>query len=359
MEFRFIKSDQLIAFARECPGRYTNAVPITPARADSQAGNPFASKEDVLLIVAEEGRQLLGFIGILPFAGGADQNIPMYWNTGWWTAPGSGAGVSLGLFRHFLDLTRGRNAFSDLSPHTAPLLEKMGYPVRHRTGIVVRLRSALHSRARVSERRMLKLGATTGLLSLADIVMNRIVYRKIKAEGTRDAGQGFRSPHREEDLSFIRENSKNRLVVPGGRVIEWWEESRWLTKTGTEVPAYPFSSRAQHFGMEWIELKTGGKLRGLVLVSVRDGVMKSLYFWIRKGEERAFFDHFWAAVGQRKDVHSLVSFDPTLVNDFERSRRAGMRYSEKIRSTAVSLQITDELGFEPELCDGDGDYLFT
>lgn len=359
MEFQFITTANILDFARECPGRFKNAVPVTPSRAAGQARNPFAGREDVLLIIAVEDKELKGFLGILPFGGGPARNIPLFWNSGWWTLPGAGAGVSLGLFRHFLDLTGGRTAFSDLSPHTAPLLEKMGYPVRQRKGFIIRLRSAFRSRAQASERTLLRLGASTGILSLADFMLNRMVYTKLKAEGNRDALPGFRSSHREEDLSFIRENSEHRLVVPGGNAIEWWEGSRWLADERVEGPPYPFRSRARYFGLEWFERRVDGKLAGLGLVNLRDGVMKTLYFWIPEGEERAFFDHFWNSLKGRKDVHSLVSFDPVFVKDFEGRRRNGLKYSEKMRSSAVSQKIIDELGYEPELCDGDGDYLFT
>ena len=98
MEITRISAKELVSFAETAQHEFDNAIPITLSRARAQAANPRVKPDSVLLVIARQKRQLLGFIGILPGIISANNEKPLFWNTGGWVKPGSGAAVSMSLF---------------------------------------------------------------------------------------------------------------------------------------------------------------------------------------------------------------------------------------------------------------------
>ncbi len=96
-----IKLKELAGWAANIPGQpaYNKAVPITLTRAVSQSKNPYARPEDVVLLVAFNGDQCVGYHGLLPAVLKYGDNLArVHWATTFFVAPdfrGQGIGKHL------------------------------------------------------------------------------------------------------------------------------------------------------------------------------------------------------------------------------------------------------------------------
>ena len=91
--------------SQAAPGDF---IPITIQRAEAQASNPYAAPEDVALLVAYNGEELVGYFGILPIMlQHRDDTSKVHWFTTWMVNPKlRGAGVGSALMQAALDLDK-------------------------------------------------------------------------------------------------------------------------------------------------------------------------------------------------------------------------------------------------------------
>ena len=103
-----IKIRDLLAFSQKVianaqPGEF---IPITMQRAEAQVANPNAAPENIALLVAYNGDELVGYFGILPILLRHGREISkVHWFTTWMVNPNlRGAGVGSALMQAALDL---------------------------------------------------------------------------------------------------------------------------------------------------------------------------------------------------------------------------------------------------------------
>jgi GNAT superfamily N-acetyltransferase len=88
---------------RSAPER--NLVPITPHRAQAHAANPYADPDDLVLFVAYEGNECVGYIGALPGRLRVDGRLTkMYWGSAYYVRPDQrDTGVAMQLMARLLE----------------------------------------------------------------------------------------------------------------------------------------------------------------------------------------------------------------------------------------------------------------
>ncbi len=368
MKIRLIKASDLLEFAEKAASFYEGSIPITPWRADSQVKNPFSNPDDILLIVAEKGKKLLGYIGIVPGIAGKDYGKRLFWNSCWWVEEGSGAIVSMRLLQEFMKITNKQLAFSDLSERTKQIIAKLGFQVKERDGVLFSIRSGLHSRTSNKtntdiKSRILNFIRFAGLFKLLDIFLNLILPVGLKLESNLNEIdiQKLRTPD-EESYSFIERKSQNDITVPNEQHFNWWLSSAWLIKkteeTSTLTDRYYFSSLAKNFELYLVKLRKGTEIIGIAILSSREGVVKTHYLYYDKVNADLFFHSLYRQIIEDSINHRIITFHENFA-DFLKSRA---RYKNHLRNlkryTAISPQITNE-ATDYRFQDGDGDYIFT
>jgi hypothetical protein len=84
-----IKVHELVAYARRfAVPEYRGLCAITPQRAAAHEKNPYAAPDDVGLLVAYDGDELIGYLGILPGLWRRETELrKVYWLTALYVAP--------------------------------------------------------------------------------------------------------------------------------------------------------------------------------------------------------------------------------------------------------------------------------
>ncbi|MDF1571468.1 MAG: hypothetical protein P1P82_07630 [Bacteroidales bacterium] len=370
MEIREIKASEIVDFANQVAASTSPVLPVTPWRAGSQAENPDARPDDLLLIVAiGNAGQIAGYIGLLPFQLSGNETERISWNTCWWVAPGAGAGVSLSLFSRFLKVTGNRVAFSDMTEKTAGILRRLqGYHVASRTGMAVRFRHAYNKRIRTSRKapRVLQVAAVTGIFRLADGILN--TGRKKRTERwLREHPAPCRITVSRElhdtHVDFAREHSKGDITLPSIKRFNWWRDHPWLVPpdsyTRRIARRYYFSALAVHNELFIPECTCNDVLAGFAIISNRDGVLKTHYLYFRSDSEQAFYQSLLNYLITIPGSHTLVSFHEGFAGFVEKQKFPAVHARKATRYTALSLPLEETLENNTRFRDGDGDYIFT
>ncbi len=368
MEIRHIKASELVEFAEKASSYYKADIPITPWRALSQAKNPFARADDVLLIVAEENQELLGYMGILPGIIANNSSERIYWNTCWWSNPASGAMVSITLLSEFMNLTSKRVAFSDLSQRTQTIIQKLGFSIMERGGVLMNLRSALHSRSAFRKKSDFKSKALflirkTGVFLVLDMLLNlfrRSVFGKL--EKNPEVGILKIQNPGEEFYSFIKDHAHEAITLPTSKHIKWWFSDSWLVgenaNTKNTSGNYFFSSLCKHFDLWALVVKRHETIIGSAILSRKDGVLKTHYLYYSPENKRHFFNALLTNIVEENGNKRLISFHEEFADFLIKESRIKNRIKKLKRYTAISTIFSDkdrEFWFQ----DGDGDYIFT
>lgn len=370
MEFREIRASEIVDFANQVAASSSPVVPVTPWRAGSQAENPDARPDDILMVVAiDNSETIAGYIGLLPFQLPGNEAERISWNTCWWVAPGAGAGVSLSLFSRFLKITGNRVAFSDMTEKTAGILRRLqGYHVASRTGMAVRFRHAYNKRIRTSRKspRVFQLVAVTGILRMADVVLN--TGRKKRMERWLRAHPApcritVSRELRETHIDFARTHSEGDITLPSIQRFNWWQEHPWLVPpdsfTRQIARRYYFSALAVQNELFIPECICNDVLAGFAIISNRDGVLKTHYLYFRSDSEQAFYQSLFSHLVTIPGAHTLVSFHEGFAGFVEKQKFPAVHARKATRYTALSVPLEEALENNTMFQDGDGDYIFT
>ncbi len=371
MILRQIKISELVALTESPEYKTWTNVPISPARAYSQSLNPCSQAEDIALVIAldEKSGELLGFAGSYPSRLQKPDFKRYTWNSCWWVAEGVGAEVSMQLFVNFLKSWDKNVAFSDLTDKTFKIIRSLGFcHCMERPGVVLDIRPGFVSRIRAiyySKRKirsLAKLLLYTGIPWLADLLAEIVLFIPFRT-GKR---QGYsRKPvfldfPEEKDFVFMKRTGTGSIHNPESEELKM---PSWICKpTGENVflrMKYYFSSFAFRYKTFWLRWETDDRINALAMLSLRDGVLKTLYFYCEDGFSQYFPGEIMNYCFRNPGIRTIVTAQPLLTEYvsnrkfFILSRRMYTRYS------AVSNEIMKYFERPPVLQDGDGDYRFT
>ncbi|MCF8380184.1 MAG: hypothetical protein K9H49_11440 [Bacteroidales bacterium] len=367
MKIRHITKSELLEFANKAASYYLGNIPITPWRAESQVANPFAKNEDILLIVAEEDKKLLGYIGILPGKPLEKSSDRLYWNSCWWVEVGAGAKVSLTLLSEFMKVTDKQVAFSDLSERTKEIIKKLGFSLNERKGIIFNLKSALHQRISSKKKAdvsgLYKFLSATALLKFLDFGINLICPLRLKNDKSyADISLEKLWIPTPEIFSYIKKTSQNQITIPNELHFNWWLKSRWLMKETKErqllSERYFFSSLANNFELFLLKVQRGNQILGIALLGIRDGVVKTHYLWYEMLHAVVFFESVISHITYETENHRIITFHEEFSEYLKGKVKNRSRVKEVKRFTAIS-DVISGIDLKYNFQDGDGDYIFT
>ncbi|MCB8998961.1 MAG: hypothetical protein H6540_02680 [Bacteroidales bacterium] len=371
MKLREIKLSELESLISSPEYAFWKYVPISPARAYSQSRNPYVRPDDIVLVIAiDDSGELIAYAGALPSGIQAKENQRFAWNSCWWASENAGAEVSMQVFIRFLQVWEKKVAFSDLTEKTSRIIRNLGFcQVFEREGMVVKIRSGISQKLKSRSLSgkpygvIARLAGSSGITGLVDKCinfLNSISGRmRIKTDYDVITPRIIAFPS-ETDMEFIRLKGGNNFYNPG---MEELKMPAWLTSKTTSnawlSKKYYFSSFASDFKSYWLRWEIEGSLVALMMVSKRDGLIKTLYSYSSPEFRDKMAEMFITFCYSDKSIHTLITTQPEIIKLISGEKIKYLSSKSFTRYSAISKELLKYFNEIPAMNDGDGDYRFT
>jgi len=276
MVIKKIPLKDLVAFANQVD-KHTppdGVLPISRQRALSQSQNPFASPDDVALLVAYDNDTCVGYLGVVPGAASVNGSCQkVFWLSTWYVSPKArDSGVAMQLLFTACQL-KGDIMVTGVSESARRVYVALHFkefgPLRFCNYWIIRPgRDRLLSRL-------------SGSLKGFDKLLVRFIKRRFLRQSLApmknvlanlDCRKVLRIQPAEEFLCAIE--NQPRTFIRDSKTINWMLEHPWLSETSTESaqsePRYEFSVFRQVFHYTALEItnRATGKYLGYIVMSV-------------------------------------------------------------------------------------------
>lgn len=346
-------------------GQYlaSDIIAITPIRAYSQLQNPKASPTDIVLTIAFLNRnEIVGYIGALP---DKVNNIKCAWNSCWWVKPGTPAEVSMKLFFLFVSNWEKNVLFSEMTPHTAKMIEQMRFckcttTIGFRAYYRFSLNKVLPAKKKV-------FGKIKGLLYGIDQVLNSMIALRnfmhknknasnLKVETISELG--------ELDDRFIDRFNQDNLAKRYSTDFNWIQQNTWLNTSPNYdkeiAQRYFFSYYTPQFESKWLRFYQNDTLVGLVNYTIRNGALKLPYVYCDASFAVPIANYFIQLLKKNSRLSTITTFHYLLVEAFMNQRCKFIYHVRLPKYSAISTQLFTQTTIDnPEFQMGDGDAVFT
>ncbi len=359
-EVRKIRLCDLEKFCGSKMYRQFPNVPITPSRALSYLNNPNGNPEDVVLFLAFAEGEMIAFrslfAGVVQFP---DQKIRFGWCSGSWVHPYfRRRGISLLLLKEAFNDWDGRLMLTNYSPATERLFLKTGW---------------FKSIHKFNGARFYLFPKTFGMISwannytilkplfsLLDVFIHffaRVRIMLYRYEMYSDIEFELLDSPDEETFTFLCKYEEMYLFNRNKKELLWIFRFPWISETNHSLSQkYPFSSYSESFYYKTVKIWRRKKLTGVVIFSVREGHLKTLFLWIPVDLEDKVAE-FLKNFAVKNKLEFITVYQSGVARrllaskfPFLHSRKLG----QKIYS---SFEISNENKFA--FHDGDGDRAFT
>jgi hypothetical protein len=364
MIFRDIRKKELKQFIRSGEYASFSQWPVTPLRALSQAENPRAEDDDIVLILAiEEPYFLLGYVGLLPDVIRYNSiNRRFFWNSCWWVDPVKGRKAAMPLLSRAMTLTNHAMFIFDMTPHTSQIIRALKqfdfYPPLQGVRIYLRSFFGPYSRKRIPSPRFI-----SQLFEFADTMMNLPVsiihhFSKKRLRNTRIYLSKLTSLT-DDCEKFIKKHNSNELTQWGAKEFNWILSNPWVEETEekqSDIP-YFFTGNAGQFSQYVLKAEKNNHIAGLMFLTLKDARLIISYAYVEdqqaKNIAKALLLH-----SLEKKVISVDVSHPELIKYFSHEIRIPA-YRKKIQKELAVPKKFSETGLDQaSLQAGYGDAVF-
>lgn len=364
MEIETFTATELAAFIVSERYKKMPYLPITPLRAISQCANPQADTHDILLFLAVENGEMLGYCGMLPdtiYIKGRAEKVA--WISGLWVNPAiRGKGIGKFLIKTALESYKNAMLVTEFIPETKKLYMSLAcyqdmpalqgltlYDIQKWDSLFVlkftNFRSIFFLLKGISA-----ITKPFFRLFLAKKTDNNLIFNKINEIDS-------------ATNAFIETKNKNALFRRNASDLNWLIHFPWMRKMPEKdviAKAYYFSYQAQTFHQTWTQVKTKNedKIVACFMLSVRDFNIKVPYFFAENAYiepvAKWIFDYM-----QNSQASVFTLFQPELVAYFSQHKNLNYRTKkiEKPYMISTKFNLADITGLRIQ--DGDGDCVFT
>lgn len=342
--------------------------PITRHRALAQLKNPRADPDDVVLLIAYEKGEIVGYLGVLPdrvIAHGHARKIG--WASCWWVDPAR-AGMS-----GFLLLMRAMRAYPEgfgacgYTKKAAAVYDRMPQfqVFSEKQGVIgfFRLRGMVDLGAdrlpRVRPFAPLLRVLASPLDWALGLVQGTWARRSLRRKALRFE---YLPEIDDEAAAFIEDHRRDELLKRGKAEFDWMLRHPWILRAPVpdrNAEKYAFSATARdfhHFCCKVLDAK--GAMIAVVILRLRDGELSMPYAYWREGAEhevvRALLLHAVAT-----DCESFRLYNPTLVSCLKRYSYRLFLPIPATRRMVVTKRLARAEGLGRYIQDGDADNGFT
>lgn len=359
MKIRAITISELDEFIRSDEFLSMDPLPITPERTKSQRINPYAlPNEPVLWIAHDDNGKLIGFIGSLP-AYSYRGSCRMGWNSCWWVDPEYGKDAAMPLFYTFLKHWDMKVAFSDMTANTRSIVDLMDFCYTREEKLFI---GYIKLSAKSVYRSMYKFPRPLLILLSAPFI-NFLQLIRMSIIGTNLRGMEMEvMEHADSKIfNFIGRYAKREFSQRGEKEFNWMLRQGWLVKSSDEAKVlakkYPFSYLCDDFKWRWIVTRNEKQINSVMLVSIRDGALKVLYYY---GDVPGFaLLALKLYISNNSEIRKIVFSHPDLVANSRMLNSILLFRKSKIRYTGISKKLVEDHPNDLVMQLGDGDAAFT
>lgn len=337
-------------------------IAISHHRAQSQINNPRTEENDILLFLAYESGQMVGYLGAL-----ADdiydidgQRHHFAWMSCLWIDPTQrGKNIASKLVKACFLAWDNRILLTEYTGPAANLYHKLGLfselPELH--GRRWYIQSDL---TRILPPKNNFFNKIKFLLTAFDSVTNAVlrigtIFRK------QPISLNFTNEINEELAKFIIQYNSKTGIQRDGNLLQWILQYPWIieSKSTAKFKRYYFSSVADQFVSKAIIIHNDkNEMEGCILINIRDGHLK-IPFLYHKGSLEKVAVAIKSVIRQYQ-VKTLTLYHPALIDYFHVNKKLSAFSKALSRKYLISSVFWEQLGrISLPLCAGDGDTVFT
>lgn len=365
MELRLFNKTELAEFVRSGEYEQLKDLPISRHRALSQAKNPRAKDEDILLITAFKDGELAGYLGLLPdklfLSDGSSYKVA--WFSCIWVGPSArGKGLADQMIQKALELWEKRNLMTEIVPAITKIYDRTGaFETTSLKGIRLYVRMDMHTILPPKKKIFQQL---KGLIKLGDAVTNLFMDLRFVSASKKlpSLKLEYINEIDQEAERFIDTYQEKSLFKRGKTELDWMLKNPWLLSAPEDEYSkrYYFSSVDKLFEMHCIKVKNEkDKLIAFIILSRRNRIMKIPYCYC--SEEAAadvvkIIDHHIV----KWKINTFTTYHPLLVKYLSENKAIGFHKKFVDREYYLSKLFANEvINGNYHIQDGDGDCAFT
>lgn len=358
IELKTLNKHQLLLFIQSDIYAAMPVLPISKHRAISHIHNPRANDNDVLLILAYENNNLLGYLGVLP------DDIYAYngeiFHVGWlsciWVSPmARGKGIAKKMVLKAYEAYKHQLLITNFTREAGLLYHKLGIfeNLPDMDGYRYYRRMCL---ADILPNRFPKTKPLKFLFKLFDASFNLFWSPFLKQKNNQ---LKFKNALPSKDY-LIRSNIFDVSVgfKRSEKEFKWIEDYPWIKQVKTkskEAEKYHFSSEEKHFESMFVQINEKEEVLGYIKYIFRNGHLRIPYILYSTTHIEIFAKAITQLVLQ-KDASYITLFLPVDVK-----RKLNFRYIYKkaiIRQFKITTELIRKIN-AITIFDGDGDASFT
>lgn len=370
MHIKQLNAAQLTDFLASTAFQNMPNVPISRIRGLSHAANPRADATDILLFLAEENGEMLGYFGMLPdyiYLQGKAEKVG--WMSCLWIDPNTrGKGVAKALIENALQAWDDRMMVTEFTPEAGRLYHKMNIfqDLTIHQGIRMYDLQKWDSILLAKKPKLLPFSPFLKGFSFVTKPFFTFFRQKKQPENL------LFTPVNEIDKAanaFIFAKNEGNLFQRSEKELNWLTHFPWIKQLVCEdtdksdmkiAKRYHFSAQATVFKQVWIQVKEkkNDRLVACFMLSLREETLKTPYFFA----ENAYISEIaeWIlGYMYAKKASILLTFQPELVRYFRQHHSLHFYIRNATRHYMLSkkFQMPDNKTFSIQ--DGDGDCAFT
>jgi hypothetical protein len=358
MKFLEIKVGALEEFLTSATYLKALNSPISRHRAISQARNPLADQEDVALILALDGEQIVGYIGLLPDLLNGKK---VYWNSCWWVAE---THKSVGLPLLFQLIKKGKEAIllTDLTPHTTAIISQLRFfdfrdmPDGIRGYLLLELACLL-------PRRWPGLSPLKPLLGVIDSLVNLFIKVVNPLRRSKNAPEFSVEPidhFSDTDLIFIEQHSESETIRRSPESLIWILNNPWVlneNEIAMDYSNYHFTATAKDYQMQLLRFTVEGKIKAIALYRRLNRKAFIPYLYVEPDFVPAFTKYIYQLLLNQSCTY-FTTFHPLLRSYIEKHGGPFLFRKSIKRTFAYHKKLEKDIPQQLFLQDGDGDVVF-
>ncbi|MEO0470982.1 MAG: GNAT family N-acetyltransferase [Bacteroidota bacterium] len=366
MQIQALNPAQLQALIESSDFDQLSVVPISRHRAYSHIANPRAEADDVVMLMAMEGDEMLGYLGVLPdwvyLNGKASKGG---WLSCMWVNPKTrGQGIGGKLVNAALEHWNKRILVTEFTPAAKRLYDRTEQFVDLTKPVGVRAFLRFNSHE-VLPRKHDIFQKTKGLLQVADSALNigqNALLQFWKPEVSVD-WHYVESVDAEID-AFIHARQAQQVFRRTLRELNWMLRHPWVISGDDPdnlAERYHFSAIDQRFEFKAIRMEQNGQLAGFMILAIRNQHLKLPYCYLAAGMEEEALKLIFRHMKQER-INMLSLFHPALSLALQQRDRYPFIHIRPLqRHYIISKVFEQDLGRQKkvDIQDGDADAAFT
>ena len=356
--FELIKSDDFSKMP---------VVPISTHRAGSHILNPRQQKGDVLMIIAYEGGDMVGYLGVFAddIYNTKGEKLHCGWLSCMWVNPAlRGQGIAKRLLHTAFEKWNNHILVTEYTPEAKALYDRSGNfnDLRTNEGLRCYMRSCLYE---VLPKKNEKFMRFKGLLHIIDAIANipveLIQVFRFKALDTK---LSFESLNEIDDAlnDFILSKQANSFERRAALEFFWIKRYVWLQNSAptAESIKYHFSSVATRFENRTLKILNGKIIKGYLHITIRDGHIKVPYAYYDADIAEAIARYLYQTAYLERAT-MLTVFNQGIVEALNKLSLPFIHKRKMKRNYIITKALDEHFDDKGLLAiqDGDGDAAFT